>query len=220
MEKTMISVHCSNLRLARGVRAGYRACLIAIAIGLLLIGASAASAQSIFAGLSGTVTDPTGAVVQSAKVTVQNVETRVAQQLVTNSAGFFSVPQLQPGTYNVTVEAKGFERWQGTDIALNSADDKTLTIPLKPGAASITVEVSASASEIAVTDTGAKIERITSDELDNLAMVGRNSIEILKILPGAAQLTNGGTNRAGYTGEMIESTARSAARSAACRALS
>ncbi len=203
MEKTMISVHCSNLRLARGVRAGYRACLIAIAIGLLLIGASAASAQSIFAGLSGTVTDPTGAVVQSAKVTVQNVETRVAQQLVTNSAGFFSVPQLQPGTYNVTVEAKGFERWQGTDIALNSADDKTLTIPLKPGAASITVEVSASASEIAVTDTGAKIERITSDELDNLAMVGRNSIEILKILPGAAQLTNGGTNRAGYTGEMI-----------------
>ena len=197
----MNSVHHS--RLARGVLAGYLACLVAIAVGLLQLGSPAAFAQSIFANLSGTVTDSVGALVSGATVKVENAESKAIRYYVTNSSGFFSATELPTGTYTVTVEMKGFEKWQGTGIVLKSNDDKSMTIPLKVGTESVTVEVNADSSEIAMTDSGAKIVRIDSKDLDNLSLVGRNAFEVLKILPGAAQITNGGTNRPGYTGEII-----------------
>jgi hypothetical protein len=102
----MISVPSS--RLASGVWAGIGACLIAIAVGLLLSGPPAAQAQSIFASLSGTVTDSSGAAVPDAKVSVENADTKVIRRFVTNSSGFFSATNLSTGTYNVSVEAKEF----------------------------------------------------------------------------------------------------------------
>ena len=190
-------------RMASGMRTGLRACLIAIAVGLLLSGSPVALAQSIFANLSGTVTDSNGAVVPGAKVSVENAESKVIRGFVTNGAGFFSATELTTGTYNVSVEAKGFEKWDGSGIILNSGDDKTISVPLKVGSETVTVEVSADSNQIAVTDSGAKIVRIDSKDLDNLSLVGRNAFEVLKILPGAAQITNGGTNRPGYTGDMV-----------------
>ena len=192
-------------RLASGVRAGRKTWvyLIAFAIGLLLSGSPTAFAQSIFANLSGTVTDATGAVILGAKVSVENVGTKVVRQYVTNGSGFFSATDLPSGTYNVTAEAKGFEQWRGTQIVLNSADDKTLTIPLRPGAETQMVVVSADSSEIAITDTGEKIVRIDSNQLSNLSLIGRNAFEVLKILPGAAQVSSGGTNRSNFSGQMV-----------------
>jgi len=169
----------------------------------MLTGAPAAFAQTIFANLSGTVTDATGAVVAGAKISIQNVETQVVRQLVTNNAGFFSATELPTGTYNVSAEVKGFKRWQGTGVALNSADDKTINIRLEVGTTSETVEVSAHASEVAVTDSGEKSDLITSEELDHLSLVGRNATEYLKILPGASLAPNGGMNKLAYTGEVI-----------------
>ena len=195
-------ISSQHSRIASGVRAGLRACLIAVAIGLLLPG-SPGVAQSIFANLSGTVTDSTGAIVPSANVSVQNVATNVVRQYVTNGSGFFSATALPTGTYNVTAEAKGFEKWQGRQIVLNGGDDKTLTIPLKPGVATQTVVVSADANEIAVTDTGDKIVRIDSQELNKLSIVGRNATEILKILPGASMNSLGGTNRPAFSGGVV-----------------
>ncbi|MGA3132717.1 MAG: carboxypeptidase regulatory-like domain-containing protein [Terracidiphilus sp.] len=189
----MNSVHLS--RLASGALADIRACFIAIAFGLLLAGTPAAFAQSIFASLSGTVTDPTGAVVTGAKVDVQNEATKVAQQLVTNKDGYFSIGQLQIGTYDVYVIAKGFEKWTGTGIVLNGSDEKNVSISLKVGSESLTVEVSASAGQIDVTDSGAKSVTITSEDLEKLPMIGANATEILRTIPGAAQITQGGTNR-------------------------
>ena len=103
-------------RLARGAWAGYRACFVVIAVGLLLTGSPAAFAQSIFANLSGTVTDTNGAVIQGAKVIIQNSDTKVIRQLVTNNSGFFSATQLPTGSYRVTAEARGFQKWEGTGI--------------------------------------------------------------------------------------------------------
>lgn len=197
----MIAVRDSKL--ASGAWAGYGLCLIAIAIGLLLSGPPAAMAQSIFASLSGTVTDASGAVLDDAKVDVQNSATKVVRQFVTNSAGYFSATQLPIGTYSVTVEAKGFEKWQGSGIVLQGADDKSLNIALKVGAESETVTVTAGSDEIAITDSGARTDHIDTEKLEHLALVGRNAVEILKILPGAAQISNGGTNRPGYNGEVV-----------------
>ncbi len=134
MERTMISVRHS--RMARGILAGQRACLIAAVFGVMLFGSSATSAQSIFGSLSGTVTDSNGAVIPDAKVQVQNDSTKITQQLVSNKVGYFSATQLPIGTYSVSVEATGFQKWQGTGIVLNASDVRTLSISLKVGAES------------------------------------------------------------------------------------
>ena len=197
----MISIHHS--RLARVVRAGSRTCLIAVAIGLLQAGTSSAVAQSIFATLSGTVIDPNGAVVVGAKVQVQNDATMIIQQLVTNKDGYFSATELPIGTYNVSVEAKGFEKWDGSGIILNASDARNLNISLRVGAESTTVEVSASSGEIDITDSGARAETLTSDDLEKQPLIGRNATEILRIIPGAAMITLSGTNRPAADGSMI-----------------
>ena len=201
MEKTMISV-CHS-RMARSILAGHRACLVAAVFGLMLLGSSATFAQSIFASLSGTVTDSNGAVIPGAKVQVQNDATKITQQLLTNKVGYFSASQLQIGTYSLSVEATGFQKWQGTGIVLDASDVRSLNISLKVGAESQTVEVSASAGQIDIIDSGAKAETITSEDLEKQPLIGRNATEILRIIPGAAQVTLGGTNRPASDGEMI-----------------
>jgi hypothetical protein len=197
----MISVHYS--RLASGVRAGIRACLIPIAIVLFLSVPPAAFAQSIFASLSGTVTDSNGAVIPDARVRVENDATKIISQFVTNKVGYFSASQLPIGTYSVTVEATGFQKWQGAGIVLDASDARTLSIPLKVGAETVTVEVTASAGQIEIIDSGAKTETITSEDLQKQPLIGRNATEILRIIPGSAQITLGGTNRPASDGSII-----------------
>ena len=190
-------------KVVRALAAGSRVGLIALAIGVLLTGAPAAFAQRIFASLSGTVTDNSGAVVPGVKVSIQNAGTQVTRQVTTNSDGYFSVTNLPTGTYNVSADAKGFKKWISTGILLNSSDDKTLAISLKIGAESETIEVTANAGEVAITDTGEKSGEITSEQLNHLSLIGRNAAEFLKILPGAAQISLSGTNRPASDGSII-----------------
>jgi len=195
----------TSLNAGFSTRAGRVAWLLAATLlfSIIFVLVSASSAQSIFANLSGTVTDTSGAVVSGAKVTIQNASTKVARLLTTNSAGYFSATQLPTGTYNVITEAKGFEKYQATGIVLNSSDDKTLNIGLKVGAETETIEVSATAGEVAITDSGEKSDLISAKELNDLSLVGRNATEYLKILPGAALSANGGVNKLAYSGEVV-----------------
>jgi hypothetical protein len=185
------------------VLAGLKACLIGIAVGLLLSGAPAAFGQTIFGNLSGTVADASGAVIPGAKVSIQNAATGAVRPLVTNGAGYFSATQLPTGTYNVWAEAKGFKKWEGTGITLTSGDDKTINISLAIGSTTETIEVSATATEIAVTDTGEKSALITSKDLEHLPLVGRNATEVLKLIPGAVLAPTSGLNKMNYTGEVV-----------------
>jgi len=190
-------------RTASGVWTSFRACFIAVAVGFLLSGSPAALAQSIFANLSGTVTDSKGAVISGAKVQVVSEGTKVVHNAVTNGTGFFSLTELPTGSYTVSVESTGFEKWEGTGIVLDSSDDKTLGIHLKVGAETQTVTVSAESDQLDVTDSGAKSMTIDSEELQKLTLVGANAAEVLKILPGFAMSSNGGTNQPAFTGGII-----------------
>jgi hypothetical protein len=163
----------------------------------------AASAQSIFANLTGTVTDTTGAVVAGAKVTILNTSSKVSAQQTTNSAGFFSATQLPAGTYNVSASAKGFQKWEANGIILNSSDNRTISISLKVGAETETVEVNTLAEEVASVDSGEKSDLISAKELNQLSLVGRNATEFIKILPGATLSANGAVNKLAYTGEVV-----------------
>jgi hypothetical protein len=170
---------------------------------VLTLFAVQAQAQSIYATISGTVTDSNGALIPGAKVNVTNAASGIVRHLSSNKEGFFSANQLVVGTYSVSVEAKGFKKWMGSDIVLNASDVRTLNIPLNVGAETMTVEVSATASQIDIVDSGAKAETISQADLEKQPLIGRNAMEILRIIPGSAQITNSGTNRPASDGSAI-----------------
>ena len=173
------------------------------AIGLLPLLGPAASAQSIFANVSGTVTDASGAVVPDARITVQDVNSKAARRITTSASGYYSITELPAGTYNIIAEAKGFQRWVATGVVLLSSDDKRVDIALKVGVETATIEVSAKAGEVAVVDSGEKSADLSAKEIQDLALVGRNALELLKVLPGFSLAPNGGLNKPAYSGQVV-----------------
>lgn len=101
--------------------------------------------------LKGKVTDPSGAVVPGAQVTIRSQVTQATKTLATDSAGAFSADALEPGTYSVAVEAPGFDKSEQT-VNIPAAGDANVTISLKIAAEETAVEVSTSRSALANAD--------------------------------------------------------------------
>jgi len=162
-----------------------------------------ASAQSMFANLSGTVTDTSGAVLPGAKITIQDANSKASRIVTSNSSGYFSVPDLPAGSYNVIAEAKGFRKWVATGVALQGSDQKRIDMALTVGTETETVEVSATAGDVALVDSGEKSADLSAREIQSLSLVGRNAIELIKILPGFTFSDNKGLNKPAYSGEVV-----------------
>ncbi|MGB6687761.1 MAG: carboxypeptidase-like regulatory domain-containing protein [Terracidiphilus sp.] len=142
-------------------------------------------AQGVTATLSGTVADPTGAVIPGATVTATNLANGISRTTKTNRVGIFLFSSIDSGNYSLTVVARGFETDIQNDIHLDPGDTRTLSaIRMRPGAESVSVVVNASAS--AVLETGERSSIITSEDLERLATEGRDVTELEKILPGSA----------------------------------
>lgn len=125
------------------LRRGF-ACLAALFI--LLTCVSIARAQSAVDGaVGGNVLDSTGAVVPNASVTVRNLGTNAQQQTVTDPSGYFRVIHLQPGVYEVKIEASGFGLYDSKDITVQVGSLTDVEARLSVGSSSQTVEVTASA---------------------------------------------------------------------------
>ena len=111
------------------------------------INATCAIAQST-ASLSGVVTDPTGAVVPGAHVTVHSLATGVDREIATDSAGIYVVPSLQPGDYDVQAIATGFGTVSVKKVTLDVDAKVTVNLTLPVASAGATVQVQSAASEI------------------------------------------------------------------------
>ena len=159
--------------------------------------------QSQFGSLNGTVTDPSGAATAGANVVVKNMASGESRKAVTNQDGFFSMSTLPAGTYQVSVDMTGFRKWVGSGIALNGSDSKTMNVQLKVGSSSETVEVNALAESVATVDSGEKSALISSKELQDYSLVGRNATEYLKLLPGATLQNNNAVNRPSFDGQVV-----------------
>ena len=170
---------------------------------VLAFAVPAAHAQSMFASLNGTVLDSSGAVVVGAGVTFRNMASGEIRVATTNRAGYFSVSNLPAATYQVIVTAKGFEKYRASGIVLTGGDDRTMTIELKVGAASETVEVSASSTDLAPTASGEKSYTISAKDLQQLTLVSRDATEIVNIMPGAVMSANGAVNAKEYNGQTV-----------------
>ena len=116
--------------------------ILSLVFCLFLIAPRVSRAQAS-AGITGTVTDSSGAVITGAKVTITDVSTSVATKLVTTSAGTYSVRGLNPGRYSITVEAPGFKK-EVQEQTIEVSTVATVDIALSLGSGNETVEVSSS----------------------------------------------------------------------------
>lgn len=154
------------------------------------------------ASLSGTVQDPQGNAVSGAKVTVSDPARNLQIEATTSSDGQFSFPTLQPGTYTVTVEAQGFKKVVKTGIVLNIADrQSTGVIGLEVGQIGDTVEVTADAAQLLIkTESGEQSQVISGEQVSNLALNGRNYLDLVKLTPGVVSFVNAQTAGPGGLG--------------------
>src|SRR5581483_2269573 len=118
--------------------------LVTLIVGSLL-GCAALFAQAGSATVSGTVHDPSGAIVPNATVTITNTATGVAHSTVTTSGGLYVLPNLAPGNYRLNINASGFQPKDVTGITLDVDQQATVNVDVAVGSSSQSVAVSASA---------------------------------------------------------------------------
>ena len=148
------------------------------------------------AQLTGTVADASGAVIPGANVSLTDQATGTTRNVQTNRAGLFAFPALTPGVYQVKATAKGFQSRVVTGIVLHAGDEGTVpTMTLAVGAQDTTVTIEA-AGELITTDNGARSNYLDSKQIENLALQGRDTTELLKVLPGATTVSSGLTQTA------------------------
>ena len=169
-----------NKTILRGISATFSLVVI-LAIANFFTGQ--ASAQVSGATLSGTVTDPSGAALPGAQVTITNKGTGVSRAVPADAAGFYSAPNLAPGPYEVTVSASGFSKTRESDITLEVGAQQVLNVALKIGEASQTVEVTGAAQlvQLASSTLSTEVEAATVRELP---LNGRDWASLATLSPG------------------------------------
>jgi Carboxypeptidase regulatory-like domain/TonB dependent receptor len=140
--------------------------------------------------ITGTVADPTGAVVPNATITATSISTGVAQTTLSTTAGKYTLPRLPVGTYTVKAEAKGFRPEEATQIALDVSQQREINFTLAIGGVTSTVEVSAAPPLINTTNaTLANV--VSSEQVENLPLNGRNIEGLMTMQPGIVPSTGG-----------------------------
>jgi carboxypeptidase family protein/TonB-dependent receptor-like protein len=165
-------------------------CFSKTAACILLVSAFASAAQAQFrSAIEGAVTDPSGGIVSEAQVTLVNTETGVSQTAKTNSTGSYSFPTLPPGKYKITVSAKGFASVAQENITLGAAETRTISLALKVGDVSETVTVTSEPAPLQNSE--AKVAtNISTAQIRNLPMAGRNILDLVSLAPGVTGVGN------------------------------
>jgi len=158
--------------------------------------------QGIFATLTGVVSDPSGALVNGAKVTLKDSASGSTRETVTNHDGYYTFASVPVGTYALTVEATGFQLYKADSISLGGGERRNVNVALAVGATTQTIEVNAEESAVATVDSGEKSFTLATKELQNFTQVGSNAAEYIKIVPGFG-IANGTSNKSNYNGATI-----------------
>src|SRR6266540_123913 len=157
---------------------------------LLWAAPSAVRAQdTTTATVRGTVSDTSGGVLPGVSVTISNAKTKDSRTATTNDRGGFTFLSLFSGTYDLKAELQGFKTYEIKNIVLSPNDTRGIDVQLEVGALTEVVTVS-SPVEIMQTETGAREGVIRADQIENLSVVGRSSLELLRILPGVVSPDN------------------------------
>src|SRR5579864_6780828 len=161
-----------------------RFCLISLLVVLFALTAMAQIQNGQFAG---TVTDPSGAAVSNAKITITNQATNLSITTTSNSSGAYIAKELPVGTYKITVEAQGFKTFTDNGVALNAGQIAHVDAKMTLGQAREVVEVTG--QEVAVQTEDPKLSStIQSEQINNLPVNGRNVLDLMQLAPGAVNV--------------------------------
>jgi outer membrane receptor protein involved in Fe transport len=166
-------------RLCRGI------CLLVTTFAAL-----SATAQQITGSIRGTVLDPSGAVVRSAKVSARQTETGLTRVTVSSEDGTYSIPELPIGHYRIEVEARGFQKYLQEGISLNVNEVAAVPVHLVVGAETEEIQVRADAQLIEGTVTSLG-KTVLDRELLDLPLNGRNFSQLGLLQPGVVPITPG-----------------------------
>jgi hypothetical protein len=142
-------------------------------------------AQVGTASLSGLVTDPSGAAIPSAEVSLESMTRKAARKTVTDLVGNYVFTSLLPDTYQLVVAAKGFETKTTQNIEMTSGQGSTLNVTLELGAGATRVTVDAEAPLLQTT-TATLGSEVGTEQLTSLPLLGRSFTDMMLILPGAS----------------------------------
>jgi outer membrane receptor protein involved in Fe transport len=156
-------------------------------------------AQYDSAQISGSVHDSTGALIANATVQIQNRDTGLVRQTVTNSTGIYILSHIPPGAYTITASSRGFSSESRTGVELVVSQSTTLDFSLKPGSSTETIAVSAEAVTLD-TSSSSVGETLESDSVNELPLAGRNYTVLMTLQTGVTPVNNDQTG--GRTNEI------------------
>lgn len=163
------------------------------ALGVALVCAmlpTSAQAQVLYGSIVGTVNDPSGAAVPSAKVTATNRQTGQVRQTESNEAGGYTFVAVQPGEYEVKIIKEGFRPFADNTVQVSSNNTTRVDISLQVGSVTDTVTIEATAAALQ-TDTANVRAEVQGKDLINLPVpVGRNYQNVLVTIPGFSPPSN------------------------------
>jgi hypothetical protein len=157
--------------------------LMVLTVLLTVVFGTLAFAQSDLGSIQGFVRDPSGAIVPNAKVTVRN-ETGLERSTTTNASGYYTITNIPPGYYAFTAESPGFKRFESTSNKLDPSATLGVDAVLTVGAATETVEVVATATQLQ-TESASVQRTVTRQQIDALELNGRNPVGLASLVPGA-----------------------------------
>src|SRR6516165_11489282 len=184
-----------------------RLCLVLFC---LFIACGALFGQAAAGAITGTVSDPAGAVVAGAVVSARNTETGVSYPAATTTTGNYTITQLPVGTYEISVKVPGFKTYTHTNLTVGAGAAIKEDVTLEVGTAAEAVTVTEQASLLSV-ETAETAHNVTLSQLDNLPLLGigaanagtagvRNPFALTQLLPGS---TFGSPTGAGALNNLI-----------------
>lgn len=166
--------------------------LLCIVILALMGFASNTFAQDVTARIDGQVSDPAGAVVTNATITLTNTKTGDVRTVQTGDNGGYTLALVPPGSYDLSVKAQGFKEYLSKGLELSVNDRKTINIGLETGAVTESVTVTAEAPLIQTTPTVGDV--VENRRVVELPLNNRNFMQLLTLVPG---VTGSGTSEIG-----------------------
>jgi hypothetical protein len=157
-------------------------CLAVLACLLVAVRPASGQTQATTGGIEGTVTDPSGAVVAGAQVTVTNMGTGYAREVTTDSKGYFSAVLLPLGTYSVAVQKSGFAKMLVQNVSVTMGASTRTDMQLKLAAAGVQITVTAAAPLIETTKTETS-SGLTELSIQGLPSTSRNYLDYLTLTP-------------------------------------
>ncbi len=156
--------------------------LLVLAVGFFAV---KANAQMLFGTISGTVTDPSGAVIPNARISIKNTVTGVTRATVTDARGLYDAPGLSPGPYTVSASARWFKTTVQSHITLTVGAVQTVTYALQVGAATQTIQVTGAAATVNLVSS-ALSNTVSGAPIEQLPLNGRDWTQLAQLTAGVA----------------------------------